>query len=105
MSAKDRGVWFGSYVAHWVEVRVSSAGDNEVFLCFSPEQGAATTEELSLLGASVNAKPVAKHPNYCEINFAPPSRRSIKLKCEAASDMSDLLKALEQNVAGIPIER
>ena len=106
METKDKGTWFSSYVKHWVEVRVSSAGDNEVFFCLSPEQGAATTEELSLVGgASVNCKPVAKHPNYCELTFAPPRKRTIKIKCAAASDMADLLSNLQQNVKGISVVR
>ena len=105
METKDKWTWFASYKQVWVEMRISSAGDNEVFMTFSPEQGAATLEELSLLGASVNAKPVAKHPHYVEVTFAPPRKRTIKLKCAAAGDMADFLKALEQNVSGIPIER
>jgi hypothetical protein len=106
METKDKGTWFASYAKQWVEVRVSSAGDNEVFLCLSPEQGAPTTEELSLVGgASVNCKPVAKHPNYIELTFAPPKKRTMKIKCTAASDMTDLLAVLQQNVKGLTLVR
>jgi hypothetical protein len=106
LERKDKSAWFGGYSKHWCEIRVSTAGDNEVWLTFSPAQGAATTEELSLLNAEVNAKPTAKHAgsDYCEVTFAP-KKRCLKLKCDGgAGDMGDFYKALSANVAGIKID-
>ncbi len=106
LEVKDKGAWFAAYKKVWGEVRVSSAGDNEVFLTLSTEQGAAKAlEEVSLVGSSVNAKPVAKHPHYCEITLAAPLKRTIKIQFPTEGDCSDLLKTLAASVAGIAIER
>lgn len=105
LEVKDKGTWLASYKKVWGEVRVSSAGDNEVFLSLSKEQGSATLEEVSLVGAAVNARPVDKHPHYCEVALAPPLKRTIKIMFPSEGDRDDLLKTLAASIAGIAIER
>ena len=105
---KEKGTLFGfmiSYEKCWMEVRVSTSGDNERWLSFLPEQGGEPTEELSLLGATCSAKPNKKHPSgYCEVTFAPKGR-TVKLLLASDEDVAHFLKAVTEACPGFSIVR
>jgi hypothetical protein len=103
MKRKDKNTMFGfmlSYEKVWAEIRVSTAGDNEVFLSFLKEQGGAVVEELSLLGASVNSAPKEGKKFYCEVKFS--TGRIIKLELEE-DELAHFFKQLQASVKGITI--
>ena len=85
--------WLSAYTKHWAELRISTRGDNEVFLSLMPHQGAAPTEEASLVGGLVELKAHAQHAHYCEVALA--SKRTIKLAMAEAADLAAFVKALE----------